>query len=93
MAAAGFVLFAPAAACYARSSVNIPVGSRLYDDFERPDVNITLAQKRSWSALDVDYPVTGSLRLGAVGGYEEVDGAGVPASSSPVAWLRLEYSF
>ena len=93
LAAAGFVLFATAPSSYGRSSVNIPASSRLYDDFERSDVNTTLAQKRSWFAFDIDYPVTDSLRLGAGGGYEEADGAVEPASSSPVAWVRLEYSF
>ena len=63
-------------------------------DFERADVNDPPnSSRRSWFGLDVDYPVTGSLRIGAGGGYEEVDGAGVPTSSSPVAWLRLEYGF
>ena len=38
LAVAGFALFAPAQACYARSSVNIPASSRLYDDFERLEI-------------------------------------------------------
>jgi len=63
-------------------------------DFERSDVNDPPnSVKRLWFALDVDYPVTEGLRLEAGGGYEEVDGAGATASSSPVAWVRLEYGF
>ena len=63
-------------------------------DFERTDVNDPPnSAKRSWFAFDVDYPVTGDLRLGAVVGYEQTDGAVEPASSSPAARVRLEYSF
>lgn len=63
-------------------------------DFERADVNDPPnSSRRSWFAFDVDYAVTEDMRLAAGGGYEEVDGAGVPASSSPMAWLRLEYGF
>jgi len=63
-------------------------------DLERSDVNdAPNSARRSWLALDVDFPVTDGFRVSAGGGYEKVDGAGVERSSSPVAWLNLEYAF
>lgn len=60
-------------------------------DFERSDINTASPVKRSWYGADMELTVTDGLRVGAGGGYERIDPTGASASSTPSAWLRLEY--